>query len=239
MAKAETGAGGAVVAEIAYRNDYIAVRGQAQVRRGSLAAQPLRRRRAGRRDRAGAAGRRAGAKPGGETLSRGMTASGGAANANSRPTHHPSHPPVVDPVLPRQHALRGPSPDGEVARQRHRAAEMIDRALAAARCAAPRRRGRGAAGRSASAPPGCRRRCRRRFRRGTWPAPRHPRSPCRRLARQTAAWRGRRRRAARSRPRSIRRHRARVNSAHRRQSSTAPSIIRAGRRPARTRRTRS
>jgi hypothetical protein len=28
MAKAETGAGGAVVAEIAYRNDYIAVRGQ-------------------------------------------------------------------------------------------------------------------------------------------------------------------------------------------------------------------
>ena len=30
MAKAETGAGGAVVAEIAYRNDYIAVRGQSQ-----------------------------------------------------------------------------------------------------------------------------------------------------------------------------------------------------------------
>ena len=28
MAKAETGAGGAVVAEIAYRNDYIAIRGQ-------------------------------------------------------------------------------------------------------------------------------------------------------------------------------------------------------------------
>jgi len=28
MAKAETGAGGAVVAELAYRNDYIAVRGQ-------------------------------------------------------------------------------------------------------------------------------------------------------------------------------------------------------------------
>lgn len=31
MEKAETGAGGAVVAELAYRNDYIAVRGQAQL----------------------------------------------------------------------------------------------------------------------------------------------------------------------------------------------------------------
>jgi len=30
MAKAETGAGGAVVAELAYRNEYIAVRGQTQ-----------------------------------------------------------------------------------------------------------------------------------------------------------------------------------------------------------------
>jgi hypothetical protein len=30
MKKAETGAGGAVVAELAYRNEYIAVRGQAQ-----------------------------------------------------------------------------------------------------------------------------------------------------------------------------------------------------------------
>src|SRR5215470_17738772 len=31
MTKAETGAGGAVVAELAYRNDYIAVRGQAKL----------------------------------------------------------------------------------------------------------------------------------------------------------------------------------------------------------------
>lgn len=31
MAKAETGAGGAVVAEVAYRNDYIATRGQAKL----------------------------------------------------------------------------------------------------------------------------------------------------------------------------------------------------------------
>lgn len=31
MAKAETGAGGAVVAEMAYRNDYIATRGQARL----------------------------------------------------------------------------------------------------------------------------------------------------------------------------------------------------------------
>jgi hypothetical protein len=31
MAKAETGAGGSVVAELAYRNDYIAVRGQARL----------------------------------------------------------------------------------------------------------------------------------------------------------------------------------------------------------------
>src|SRR5258708_9329229 len=31
MAKAETGVGGSVVAELAYRNDYIAIRGQAQL----------------------------------------------------------------------------------------------------------------------------------------------------------------------------------------------------------------
>jgi hypothetical protein len=31
MDKAETGTGGAVVSELAYRNDYIAVRGQAQL----------------------------------------------------------------------------------------------------------------------------------------------------------------------------------------------------------------
>ena len=31
MAKAETGVGGAVVAEVAYRNEYIAVRGQAKL----------------------------------------------------------------------------------------------------------------------------------------------------------------------------------------------------------------
>ncbi|PDT91302.1 twin-arginine translocation pathway signal [Bradyrhizobium sp. Y36] len=31
MEKAETGAGGAVVSELAYRNDYVAVRGQAQL----------------------------------------------------------------------------------------------------------------------------------------------------------------------------------------------------------------
>ena len=31
MDKAETGAGGAVVSELAYRNDYVAVRGQAQL----------------------------------------------------------------------------------------------------------------------------------------------------------------------------------------------------------------
>ncbi|WP_315780693.1 hypothetical protein [Bradyrhizobium sp. SZCCHNPS1003] len=30
MAKAETGAGGAIVAEVAYRNDYVAIRGQSQ-----------------------------------------------------------------------------------------------------------------------------------------------------------------------------------------------------------------
>jgi hypothetical protein len=31
MAKAETGAGGAVVAEVAYRNEYIATRGQSKL----------------------------------------------------------------------------------------------------------------------------------------------------------------------------------------------------------------
>ena len=44
MAKAETGAAGTVVAELAYRNEYVAVRGQVQIRRRSLAAQPVRRR---------------------------------------------------------------------------------------------------------------------------------------------------------------------------------------------------
>ena len=61
MAKAETGAGGAVVAELAYRNEYIAVRGPSQIRRRSLAEKPLRHRRAAR-CRAGAAGDRAGAE---------------------------------------------------------------------------------------------------------------------------------------------------------------------------------
>ena len=61
MAKAETGAAGTVVAELAYRNEYIAVRGQVQIRRRSLAAQPVRRRGAGLLPRrAGAAGDRAG-----------------------------------------------------------------------------------------------------------------------------------------------------------------------------------
>src|SRR3954447_6694434 len=40
-----------------------------------------------------------------------------------------SHPPVVDPVLPRQHALRAHGLDGEVAGQCHRTGQMIDLSL--------------------------------------------------------------------------------------------------------------
>ena len=61
MAKAETGVGGTVVAELAYRNEYIAVRGQSKFadeawqRNRCVAGAPA------RRGRAGAAGHRAGA----------------------------------------------------------------------------------------------------------------------------------------------------------------------------------
>ncbi len=41
MAKAETGVGGSVVAELAYRNDYISVRGNMQVCRGGLAQEQV------------------------------------------------------------------------------------------------------------------------------------------------------------------------------------------------------
>ena len=41
MTKAETGVAGSVVAEVAYRNDYIAVRGQIEAGRGSLAEEPM------------------------------------------------------------------------------------------------------------------------------------------------------------------------------------------------------
>src|SRR5882724_2922810 len=44
-------------------------------------------------------------------------------------TPRPSHPPVVDPVLARQHALRAHGLDGDVAGQRQRSGEMIDAAL--------------------------------------------------------------------------------------------------------------
>ena len=74
-----------------------------------------------------------------------------------------SRPPVVNPVLPRQHALRADRPD---ARSRASAAGRSDDRCGpfAARCAAPAARGRGAVRRSASARPRCRRCCRRRFR---------------------------------------------------------------------------
>ena len=62
MAKAETGAAGTVVAELAYRNDYIALRGQAKFAEEAWQKNRCEERRAGRR-RAGAAGDRAGAGP--------------------------------------------------------------------------------------------------------------------------------------------------------------------------------
>ena len=65
------------------------------------------------------------------------------------------------------------------------------------------------------------------------PAPRHPRSPCRRPARQTAASHARRRRAARSRPACHSPPSGTVNSAQRRQSSTALDQHPRGRRPSR------
>ena len=61
----------------------------------------------------------------------------------------PSHPPVVDPVLPRQHLSWAHRLDREVARQRHRTGEVIDRCRCAGRCAAPAPPARGAIARSA------------------------------------------------------------------------------------------
>ena len=61
MAKAETGAAGTVVAELAYRNEYIAVRGQAKFADEAWQRNRCVAGRAGRRSRAGAAGLRAGA----------------------------------------------------------------------------------------------------------------------------------------------------------------------------------
>ena len=59
MAKAETGTGGAVVAELAYRNDYIAVRGQQRL--AEEAWQRNKCRETGRCGHAASAARRAGA----------------------------------------------------------------------------------------------------------------------------------------------------------------------------------
>ena len=61
MAKAETGAAGAVVAELAYRNEYIAVRGQSKFAEEAWQRNRCAERRAGSPRRAGAAGDRAGA----------------------------------------------------------------------------------------------------------------------------------------------------------------------------------
>ena len=220
MAKAETGVGGSVVAELAYRNEYIAVRGQSQFaeeawqRNKCRSSPPV----ADAPALAPMPSKNAKAAPASRIV--------GQRGLLRPPARAVSRPPVVDPVLPRQHALRSHRTD-ERGRAPARPRRSDDRSCrSAARCAARGRRARGAAGRSASAPPGCRR-CSR-FRRGIWPAPRHPRSPCRRLARRTAAWRGRHRPAARSRRRSIRTPSGTVNSAHLRQSSTAPIIMRAG-----------
>src|SRR5438067_13467153 len=52
----------------------------------------------------------------------------GATLRKSKPRALPtlSHPPVVNPVLPRQHALGANRLDGEVARKCHRAREGLD-----------------------------------------------------------------------------------------------------------------
>src|SRR5437762_2186551 len=52
----------------------------------------------------------------------------GTTQRNSKPRALPSlsRPPVVDPVLPRQHALGANRLDREVARKCHRAREVID-----------------------------------------------------------------------------------------------------------------
>ena len=55
MAKAETGVAGPVVAELAYRNDYIAVRGQAKLADEAWRRNKCRETPAGRRGRAGGA----------------------------------------------------------------------------------------------------------------------------------------------------------------------------------------
>ena len=63
IAKAETGVGGSVVGELAYRNDYISARASGQTRRRDLAAEQMRRQFARRGD-AGASSRGAGARQG-------------------------------------------------------------------------------------------------------------------------------------------------------------------------------
>ena len=118
-------------------------------------------------------------------------------------------------------------PDEQVARQRRRA-RADDRSFrCAARCAARGRRGRGAAGRSASARRQCRRRFRRRLRRGIWPAPRRPRSPCPAPCAANGSMACAASPSSATAPSLQSPPSGTVNSAHLRQSSTAPSIIRA------------
>ncbi len=115
MAKAETGTGGVVVSELAYRNDYIAIRGQVAVRRRGLAQEQM---------RGDAASATAGqARRGQECGSKSAQArTGRQASPAGRPCLDPaegwfdrligkalsSDSPVVDPALPRQQRC-GPS----------------------------------------------------------------------------------------------------------------------------------
>ena len=120
MAKAETGAGGAVVAELAYRNDlYRGARPAAACRRG-LAAQQM------PRNRASApapvtpppAARVAPSLAVGQF---GLLTHGFRTGRIQGPA---LDPPVVNPVLPRQHPLRAQRPDDKVARSGRRARVM-------------------------------------------------------------------------------------------------------------------
>ena len=208
MAKADTGVAGPVVAELAYRNEYIAVRGQAK-----LAEEAWQRNKCRESPPAATAApdARAARKRQSATRSHAAVRQRGLLTRlrANRPRLIASRPPVVNPVLPRQHALGAHRLDREVAREGRGAGEVIDSsrlpcgALDPRHARAAQPRIALAARRQWPAPPSF---CG--IRRGIWPAPRHPRSPCPRLARQTAAWRARRLPAARSRHRSIRRHRA-------------------------------
>ena len=97
-----------MVAEVAYRNEYIAVRGQAQLAEEAWRRNKCRETPPGHADAGGSAGA---STPAAETA---------APFAEALTSASRQDPPAVDPVLPCQHALRAQRPDRKIARERER-----------------------------------------------------------------------------------------------------------------------